>query len=136
MKGIQKRLEIVDSMALVRLESQLQHEYNQITFQEELLWYQKSREKWVKLGDKNTAFFHAQTIIRCKRNKIHGLTLPNGIWVVDDVILQEEAQIFFQSLFCTPALLNPVQFAVSKILSLKNEEGAKLLEPVIKDGVP
>lgn len=29
---------------------------NQVNFiQEEILWHQKSREKWVKLGDKNTA---------------------------------------------------------------------------------
>lgn len=68
MKGIQRALERVDSRALVKLEQDLQQEYNQILFQEELLWYLKSRENWVKLGNKNIAFFHAQTVIRRKRN--------------------------------------------------------------------
>lgn len=79
LQGIQRAFEHVDSLDLVQLEINLQREYNQILFQEELLWYQKSREKWVKHGDKNTAFFYAQTVIRRKKNKIHGLPLPNGI---------------------------------------------------------
>lgn len=66
LQGIQKSIEKVDSISLVRLENHFQHEYNEILFQEELHWYQKSRGKWVKLGDKNTAFFHAQTVIRRK----------------------------------------------------------------------
>lgn len=87
LKGIQKTLERVDSLFLLHLEQSLQHDYNHILFQEELFWFQKSREKWVKLGDKNTAFFHAQTIIRRKRNKVHGLNLPSGIWCTDEVVL-------------------------------------------------
>lgn len=78
MKGIQRALERVDSLYLFHLEQSLQHEYNHILFQEELHWFQRSREQWVKLGDRNTAYFHAQTVIRRKRNKVHGLTLPNG----------------------------------------------------------
>lgn len=61
-KGIQQTLERVDSLSLLHLEQALQHEFNHILFQEELLWFQKSRENWVKLGDKNTAYFHAQTV--------------------------------------------------------------------------
>jgi len=64
-------------------------------------WYQKSREQWVKFGDINTAFFHTQTIIRRKRNRIHHLQLPNGIWSDDKSILQNEAQHYFQNLFCS-----------------------------------
>lgn len=61
-KRIQRTLERVDSLSLLHLEQALQHEFNHILFQEELLWFQKSRENWVKLGDKNTAYFHAQTV--------------------------------------------------------------------------
>jgi hypothetical protein len=68
LKGIQNYLERVDSIRHTLLEKESQQEYNHILFQEEMLWYQKSREKWVKFGDKNTAFFHAQTINRRKRN--------------------------------------------------------------------
>jgi hypothetical protein len=78
----------------------LQQQYNHILFQEEMLWYQKTRENWVKFGDKNSSFFHAQTIIRRKKNRIHRLQLPNGIWTTDSDILQDEAQKYFKNLFC------------------------------------
>lgn len=100
MRGIQRSFERVDSLFLFQLEQTLQHEYNHILFQEELFWFQKSREEWVKLGDKNTSYFHAQTVIRRKRNKVHGLNLPNGIWCSDEEVLQQEAQLYFQNLFC------------------------------------
>lgn len=87
LRGIQRTLETVDSIRLIHLEQQLQQEYDNILFQEELHWYQKSREKWITLGDRNTKFFHAETIIRRKRNKIHGLNLPTGTWCTDDLIL-------------------------------------------------
>jgi len=65
-----------------------------------MLWYKKCRENWVKFFDKNNSFFHAQTIIRRKKNRVHRLQLPNGNWSSDVDILQEEAQTFFKKLFC------------------------------------
>ncbi|XP_057453009.1 uncharacterized protein LOC130744863 [Lotus japonicus] len=62
MASIQMRLETVDSMALLLKLANLKKEYNDILAQEEMLWFQKSKEKWVKYGDRNTAFFHAQTV--------------------------------------------------------------------------
>lgn len=44
-------------MCFVRLEGDLQRECNDVLKQEEMLWYHKSREKWVRLGDRNTKFF-------------------------------------------------------------------------------
>lgn len=53
---IQKRLEVVDSVWLNLRERELQKQYREVLQQEELLWFQKSREKWVKFGDRNTKF--------------------------------------------------------------------------------
>ncbi|XP_024630927.1 uncharacterized protein [Medicago truncatula] len=100
LKGVQNYLERVDSYCHTLLEKELQQEYNHILFQEEMLWYQKSREQWVKFGDRNNSFFHAQTIIRRKRNIIHRLQLPNGITTSDSTILQKEAQKYFKNFFC------------------------------------
>lgn len=44
--------------------------------------------------------FHAQTIIRRKRNKIHKITLPNGTWTSKNTLIQQEAKKFFKDLFC------------------------------------
>lgn len=105
-KRIQNSLERIESARFIYLEQELQQEYDKILFQGELHWYQKSREKWVKLGDINTKFFHAQTMVRRKRNKIHALHLPNGIWCTDDNLLQEEALNFFKNLFYSPSQQN------------------------------
>lgn len=52
LKGIWNSLESIDSARLVYLERQLQQEYDALLFQEELHWYQKSRDNWIKLGTK------------------------------------------------------------------------------------
>lgn len=101
LKGIQKALENIDYASLVYLEHQLEKDYNTILFQEELLWYQKSRDNWIKLGDHNTCFSHSQTVVQRNRNKIHGLNLPDGFWCTDDDILKVEAINYFKHLFCS-----------------------------------
>ncbi|PNX72082.1 RNA-directed DNA polymerase (reverse transcriptase) [Trifolium pratense] len=61
-----------------KLLRELQQEYDTIHGQEEIHLYQKVRDDWIKLGDCNTKFFHTKTIIRRKRNRIHGLHLSNA----------------------------------------------------------
>lgn len=121
LKGVQHSLERVDSVQLVMLKHQLQRDYDQILFQEEMLWYQKSQEMWIKLGDRNTKIFHAQTQVRRQRSKVRGLTLPGGVWCNDDNILQEEAFKFFETLFCGPTATTMDRFEVSNIPRLSND---------------
>ncbi|XP_057426143.1 uncharacterized protein LOC130719539 [Lotus japonicus] len=87
LQGLQRELEVRESESLLRLEKELQVEYEQILTQEELTWFQKSREKWVKFGDRNTRFFHTQTVVRRKRNKIHGLYVGDE-WCTDSEALK------------------------------------------------
>ena len=47
------------------------------------LWRQKSREIWLKEGDKNSKFFHVTTIIRRRRNSIDAVKAENGEWILD-----------------------------------------------------
>lgn len=94
-KGVQRSLERVDFVRIILLEQQLQRDYDQVLFQEEIHWFQKSKEKWVHLGDRNTRYFHAQTMIKRKKRRIHGLHLPNGERCTNDSTLKEEAQNFF-----------------------------------------
>uniref|UniRef100_A0A803NMW7 Reverse transcriptase domain-containing protein n=1 Tax=Cannabis sativa TaxID=3483 RepID=A0A803NMW7_CANSA len=44
----------------------------------ESLWRQKSREVWLRLGDRNSKFFHASTIIQRRRNQILSLKDHEG----------------------------------------------------------
>ncbi|RYR68791.1 hypothetical protein Ahy_A03g015257 [Arachis hypogaea] len=52
--------------------------------QEEKYWAQRARVKWLKWGDRNTAFFHASTIQRRDRNRIDRLRDAKGRWVWGD----------------------------------------------------
>lgn len=49
--------------------------------QEEIYWGQRSRLKWLKWGDKNSSFFHATTVQRRYRNRLHRIKDKNGVWV-------------------------------------------------------
>ncbi|XP_057740500.1 uncharacterized protein LOC130957670 [Arachis stenosperma] len=97
---LQKHLEVVDSIYLRQKEQHLLDDYNNSLVQEELLWFQKSREQWVRFGDRNTRFFHIQTLVRRKHNKIHSLFLKDGVWKTDPEVLSQEAESFYKSLFC------------------------------------
>lgn len=87
-KGIQKALERVDSARLIYLEKQLHMDYDTILNQEEIHWNQKSREKWSTLGDKNTS---------------------------DDYILQNQARLYYQTLFCHSTASEPRSFLVPEV---------------------
>lgn len=106
LRGVHQQLDIFPFSTLIQLEKDLQQELSSILAQEELLWYQKSRENWVRFGNRNTKFFHTQTIIRRRRNRITGLDL-NGVWCTDDQILKQEADSFFKNLFLSNDYCDP-----------------------------
>lgn len=129
LQGLQHELEAHETESLLRLEKELHEEYNQILVQEELIWYQKSREKWVKLGDRNTKFFHIQTVVRRKRNKIHGLFVGDE-WCTDPEGLKAGAQAFFTNLFSVDSQV--VRNHVMELMppSISAEDRNDLVEPV------
>ncbi|KAF1874183.1 hypothetical protein Lal_00041630, partial [Lupinus albus] len=56
--------------------------------------------------------FHTQTIVRRKRNKIHGLYLDDGSWHTEPSWLKEEANNYFQSLLCGSSLTDLAKCSV------------------------
>ena len=100
-----------------------------------MLWYQKSREKWIKFGDKNSSFFHAQTIIRRKKNRIHRLQLPNGIWTNDSTVLQEEAQKYFKNLFANNQPHHNRTFFIDHQPTIDDVGKLSLTKPITKSEV-
>ncbi|XP_031124346.1 uncharacterized protein LOC116027060 [Ipomoea triloba] len=73
LSGVQRRLSTAFHRGLAKLEQNLTNEYHEILFQEELLWFQRSREEWINSDDRNTAYYHASTTIRKARNSIKSL---------------------------------------------------------------
>jgi len=103
--------------------------------QEELFWYQKSREKWVQCGDRNTKFFHTMTMARRKRNKIHSLFLQNRNWCTEDKILQSEALHYFKDLFCSNAPVGNVDLGLDALPMISDEGNVGLVRIVLKEEV-
>ena len=56
-KRVQDLLALNQTDALLDEEERLGKEFDVILEQEEVLWYQKSREKWIALGERNTKYF-------------------------------------------------------------------------------
>ncbi|KAA3472641.1 reverse transcriptase [Gossypium australe] len=81
--GIQRTLRHQFVPGLWKLEKKLKEQLNLTLHQEETLWFQKSREKWVVQGDRNTKYFHTVTLVRRRRNKIEGLQNDMGEWITD-----------------------------------------------------
>lgn len=114
---------------LIKLEKELQNEYNAVLAQEKLLWYQKSRENWVKFGNKNTRFFHTQIVIRRRRNKISGLQI-DGNWCDDETVLKQEALSFFKKLFISNEPCNPNSLNLQNIPQVDVALSNSLMQPV------
>ncbi|XP_024199454.1 uncharacterized protein LOC112202681 [Rosa chinensis] len=97
--GIQRSLGRQNIPFLLNLEKDLISQYEQIRDAEALFWRQKSRDKWLCEGDRNTKFFHLTTMIRRRRNKIDGLFDASGVWTDNPAAMKQIAADFFKNLF-------------------------------------
>lgn len=66
---------------------------------DERYWEQWARVNWLKLGDKNTAFFHEQATQRWRKNYIRKLQYNDGreTEVIEE--MEKIARSYFQQLF-------------------------------------
>lgn len=96
---VQSLIDICPSDVLFVREENLVQELEIVLEQEEMVWFQKSREKWVTQGDRNTKFFHLSTVIRRRRNRIEMLKDNEGCWVSDVKDLEKLAVEFFTRLY-------------------------------------
>lgn len=98
-KEVQDLLDLSQTDELLGKEEALIKEFDKVLEQEELLWFQKSREKWVTQGDRNTSFFHTSTIIRRRRNRIEMLKNDEGSWVSNPQELEKLATDYYKRLY-------------------------------------
>ena len=81
------------------LENDLQTELSKWLLRSKVVWRQKSRELWLKLGDKNSKFFHLSTIIHRRRNNIDAINNEEGTWIHESGQIRDKFQEDFINLF-------------------------------------
>ena len=69
LKEVKEEHESGNKSRVIELKNQLSKAYEE----EELYWSQKSRSKWLKEGDRNTAYFHTTVKAKRRRNTISTL---------------------------------------------------------------
>jgi hypothetical protein len=98
--GIQKSMYTGGNLRWLRgLEKKLQSELAEILKKEEMMWFQRSRAKWLMDGDRNTRYYHLKTINRRRYNNVIMLRNDVGEWVEDPVQLQSMVNNFYYDLF-------------------------------------
>ena len=97
---------------------------------EELFWSQKSRSRWLKEGDKNTAYCHLSVMAARKRNNISILQKANGEWCTSAEEIEAEISEHYAELFNSS---NPSEF--EEVLqgipsTISNLVNIQLIKPV------
>lgn len=98
-KLVQEELESVQTDELLRKEEDLIKAFDVVLEQEEVLWFQKSRENWIALGDRNTKYFHTSTIIRRRQNRVEMLRNEEGSWISSTHELEKLAVNYYKRVY-------------------------------------
>ncbi|PKI45054.1 hypothetical protein CRG98_034555 [Punica granatum] len=90
----------------------------------DLIWRQKSRELWLKEGDRNSKFFHLSTIIRRRSNNIAAIKDNNGDWCHDYDGIGNYFLRNFQDLFYTshPSIPEDLEGLITPIITRTENE--------------
>jgi hypothetical protein len=80
-------------------EAKLQSDLNCWMSRNELMWRQKSRETWLKDGDRNSRYFHISAVVKRINNSIDAIRGEDGIWIVNLSEVREFVVGNFKHLF-------------------------------------
>ncbi|KAL8168195.1 hypothetical protein V2J09_009694 [Rumex salicifolius] len=98
-EGARWKLCNAPSQGLISREQQLCREYDEVLTQEQLLWFQKSRAKFLIEGDRNTRYYHLSTIVRRRASKVLGLFNSDGMWISNRTEVERMVVDFFARLY-------------------------------------
>ncbi|KAA3480967.1 reverse transcriptase [Gossypium australe] len=96
---------------------------------DEVYWEQRARQDWLKLGDKNTTFFHRCALTRKRANTISKLVTEEGKEIEEELGILNEASSFFQSLFKTKGEVDSGKALAGIERIIRQEDNVILLTP-------
>ena len=80
-------------------ERNLLMEVEKLLEREEMYWALRSRVGWLRVGDRNTDFFHNYASSRRSKNRIKKLPDESGVWREDTTKLNPFISDYFAGLF-------------------------------------
>ncbi|CAL1371624.1 unnamed protein product [Linum trigynum] len=98
-EGIERKLALSFHPGLAKLHTKLAAELEKTMEHEELYWFQRARESWVKYSERNTTYFHQIANIRRRLNIIECLKNVDGEWIRDIQKLAKLVFDFFSNLY-------------------------------------
>ena len=102
---------------------------------EEQFFYQKSRVKWLDLGDRNTNFYHKTCQTRTSRNTIRRLITSDGRVLTELADIKKEAVDYYEGFLQEPGHLSLEDITEDRLSDLldyhcSDTEAASLVGPV------
>ncbi|KAE8711271.1 hypothetical protein F3Y22_tig00110299pilonHSYRG00108 [Hibiscus syriacus] len=132
--GIEKSLNRAHSDFLLDLEKNLKAELDSV-LEQESLWFQKERNKWIFQGGKNTIFFHTSTMHRREKNMVTALKNPDGTWCTNQDQLKEMVINFYKKVF-TSSGVDGYAYEIRDIFPKIDARRLKtLIAPVTKEEI-
>ena len=104
--------------------------------QEDLLWKQKSRNRWLKEGERNTKFFHKAVIQSRQENRMVCLKRTDGTYLDTQIELEQTLNGFYVDLLEEPDINH--QEAEEKVLNhipkvIMVDHNIMLMKPIDMD---
>ncbi|KAH7842957.1 hypothetical protein Vadar_011057 [Vaccinium darrowii] len=127
---VQKQLDQGYNPDCIAFERVLTRRLEDLWQKDSMYWHQRSRIKWLHLGDKNSRFFHLTTIQRRQRNQIVKLKDGKGSWKEEPKDIANIIKKHFQSLYSAP-LVRELEDIISLIDPIITQEMNSSLTKVV-----
>ncbi|KAA3489038.1 reverse transcriptase [Gossypium australe] len=102
---------------------------------DESYWEQRARINWLKLGDRNTSFFHKQASLRKKRNLVQKLQLDDERETKEIEEMKEIAQAYFVKLFSNGSHISTDKMFSGVEACISEEDNANLKANFTKEEI-
>ncbi|KAG7583258.1 Reverse transcriptase domain [Arabidopsis suecica] len=123
----EKGIKMLPSRGLMQM---LKWELAEAYREEELYWKQKSRERWLKEGDRNTKFFHGSVQRRRVQNRILSLFDANNVEQFSEGSKGDIAVEYFRKMFTSSKPDSIVEALEGMLPRVTTEMNSKLTQPI------